>query len=130
MQIDADDNIGDTNATQLPGTVNLFQALRQTAGEAHEKLAIMGFEWITCVVVQAITEYADSLVTAHAIQMDFDLKQAYRIIDRLFWSEQGHSLTILFFRSMIAKAGMKVRTFVNQFTSRFVVSKFSRMYLL
>ncbi len=94
-----------------------FQALRQAAGESHEKLAMLGLEWIFLVISNTLTQYAEALISSFNRPPSLDVELCYKIINKLFWSEHGHLLSTSLFRCLVIKAGLKAKQFASEYFS-------------
>eukprot|EP00981_Chlorochromonas_danica_P000629 scaffold143_cov173-Ochromonas_danica.AAC.5 len=98
----------------VPSTVsnliNIFRSLRLVAVDPHEKLALLCFEWAAQVVIDILTDFAESLIEISSpVGASEEVQTIYIILEKLFWSDQGYLITLGFFRCVIAKAGLKAK---------------------
>ncbi|RYH32038.1 SH3 domain-containing protein [archaeon] len=94
-------------------SANIFKRLLAAAGEGHEKLVIMYFEWLFHHLVEVVTSFAEALNASQEFYLPPPeyVKAAYTIINQIFWSESRTILIVPFFRCLIAKAGMKAKAY-------------------
>eukprot|EP01031_Cornospumella_fuschlensis_P033700 gene33700-40768_t len=108
--------------SKLVLSTHIFKCLRATAGEGHEKLVIMYFEWLFHHLVEIVSSYAEDIYASEELYQppSEQVKAAYAIVNQLFWSESRVLLTVSFFRCLIAKAGMKAKAYSSAAAKRIV----------